>query len=63
MGYRRLDYIFGGGVILVGVGNLFFGITNGFTDPTPLGSVFFRAGAFSYIVGALLVGYSLRHLI
>ncbi len=61
--YTIRDYMFGGGVFLIGLGNLMFGITNGFADQTPRGRVFFKVAMFSYIFGVSSVAYTLRYLI
>lgn len=39
------------GLILTGIGNAMFGITHGFSDPTPTGRLLFRIGAAAYIIG------------
>jgi len=61
--YRFRDYVFGGGVFLIGVGNLMFGATNGFSDPTPRGRILFKAGIFGYVLGILSTAYSMRYFI
>jgi hypothetical protein len=45
------------GIILVGLGMTLCGLTNGFTDHSPLGRQFKRIGAFSLIVGIAVTGY------
>jgi hypothetical protein len=45
------------GIIFIGVGMTLCGMTNGFTDHTPLGRKFKKIGAFLLIVGFPLVGY------
>ncbi len=61
--YKRRDYVFGGGMFLIGIGNLSLAVTNGFTNMSPQGRLIIRFGAFSYIVGILCAAYSMRHLV
>ena len=60
--YRYRDYIFGGGIFCIGVGNLLFGLTQGFTDTSPRGRLFFKVAMFAYLFGLLSTGYSMRYL-
>ncbi|MFV0388136.1 MAG: hypothetical protein ACK5NT_05215 [Pyrinomonadaceae bacterium] len=60
--YRYRDYTFGGGIGLIGIGNIMFGATNGFADQTPPGRIMFRVGVFSYLIGLLATVYSIRYL-
>ena len=61
--YRFRDLVFGGSLSMIGVGILAFGLTNGFADQTPRGRMLFKFGVFSFIIGILAFGYSMRHLI
>ena len=61
--YRYRGYQYGGGILLIGVGNVMFGITNGFADPTPPGRLFFKIGVMSYVVGILAVAYTMRYIL
>ena len=45
------------GFIMVGIGMISCGITNGFTDHTPLGRKLKRIGAFLLIVGITPIAY------
>lgn len=47
------------GFFATGVGNILFGLTNGFTDMTPAGSKLFRLALVAYAVGLPLIGYFL----
>ena len=47
------------GLVLVAVGNVLFGLTDGFSDSTPRGRLLFRIGATSYIVGIPIIAYFL----
>ena len=60
--YRFRQYVFGGGVFLIGIGNMFFALTNGFTDQSPKARFLTRFGIFSYILGFGSTAYSMRHL-
>jgi hypothetical protein len=51
------DRIFSCGLIATGVGFTFFGYTEGFTDPTPLGKLLYRIAMISFIVGIPIVLY------
>lgn len=57
--YKYRDYTAATGFILLGIGTIFFGITNGFSDITPTGRVLMKAGITLLIGGILLVGYVL----
>jgi len=61
--YRFRQYIFGGGLVCIGIGNLLFAFTNGFADTTPTGRFLFKVGAFAYLSGFGLVGYSMRYIL
>lgn len=45
------------GIIFIGIGMILCGMTNGFTDHTPLGRKLKKIGAFLLIVGLPLVVY------
>jgi uncharacterized membrane protein YidH (DUF202 family) len=51
------DRIFSLGLIASGVGFTFFGYTEGFTDPTPLGKLLYRIAMISFLVGIPIVLY------
>jgi energy-coupling factor transporter transmembrane protein EcfT len=45
------------GIFLVGIAMILCGITNGFTDHSPLGRKLKKIGAFLFIVGIPPIGY------
>ena len=51
------DRIFSFGLVASGIGFTFFGYTEGFTDPTPLGKLLYRIAMISFIVGIPIVLY------
>jgi len=51
------------GLLLIGIGNILCGITNGFMDFSPSGRLFRRAGIMAYIIGFLLFAYNIRRFI
>ncbi len=52
------DRIFAFGLVACGVGFIFFGFTEGFTDPTPRGKLLYRIAIISFIVGLPIVLYN-----
>ena len=52
------DRIFSFGLVVSGIGLTFFGLTEGFTDPTPRGKLLYRIAMISFIVGIPIVLYS-----
>jgi hypothetical protein len=54
--YTRL---FGVGFLFTAVGNILFGMTNGFTDMTPIGQKLFRFALVAYLVGIPIIVYFL----
>ncbi|MCB1024283.1 MAG: hypothetical protein KDB79_07830 [Acidobacteria bacterium] len=55
------DYIFAGGISMLGAGFIIFGITNGFADPTPRGRLLFRIAIPALLIGGVLTLYSMRY--
>lgn len=55
MGFRLLPLPIG--ILFIGIGMILCGMTNGFTDHTPLGRKLKKIGAFLLIVGIPLAGY------
>ena len=49
--------VFAFGLVACGVGFVFFGFTEGFTDPTPRGKLLYRIGIISFIIGLPIVLY------
>lgn len=47
------------GFFFTGVGNILFGMTNGFTDMTPIGRLLFRIALAAYVIGIPIIGYFL----
>jgi len=52
----RID---GAGFFFTGVGNILFGITNGFTDMTSTGRLFYRMALVTYVIGIPAIAYYL----
>jgi len=50
---------FASGFFFTGIGNILFGLTNGFTDMTPLGHKLYRFALLAYIIGIPIIGYFL----
>lgn len=50
---------FASGFFFTGIGNILFGLTNGFTDMTPLGQKLYRLALLAYIIGIPIIGYFL----
>jgi hypothetical protein len=59
--YMRM-YPFTAGLVFLGLGSAFCGITNGFTDYTPMGRLLWKLGIPILLLGLLLTGYSLIKL-
>ena len=51
------DRIFSFGLVASGIGFTLFGYTEGFSDPTPRGKLFYRIAIISFIVGIPIVLY------
>lgn len=51
------DRIFAFGLCATGIGFLFLGITEGFTDITPRGKILYRLGIIAFLVGLPIVIY------
>jgi len=51
--------IYCAGFFFTGVGNILFGMTNGFTDMTPLGRKLYRIALITYIIGIPIIIYFL----
>lgn len=62
-GYRMRDYSFGFGLFCLGLGSLFCGLTNGFTDYSPTGRMMWRLGVPILGIGLLLTIYGLYNSI
>jgi len=45
------DRMLSAGMVTFGVGFLFLGLTDGFSDPTPRGKLLYRIAIISFIVG------------
>ena len=55
----RFYYILGGGLVLLGGGSVFCGLTNGFTDHSPRGRKLNKVGLFLFLLGLLPTIYGL----
>jgi hypothetical protein len=62
-GLRPASRILGVGLFLTGIGNLTLGVTNGFSDPTPIGRLLFRMGTIAYLAGVPILGYGVYLLL
>lgn len=51
--------LFAVGFLFTGLGNILFGLTNGFTDMSPVGQKFYRLALLVYLVGIPLIGFYL----
>jgi hypothetical protein len=47
------------GFLFAGIGNILFGMTNGFTDMTPVGQKLFRLALAAYIMGVPVIAHFL----
>ena len=47
------------GFLFTGIGNILFGMTNGFVDMTPIGRLLYRLALVAYIIGIPLIAYFL----
>lgn len=52
----RID---GAGFFFTGIGNILFGITNGFTDMTSTGRLLYRLALVAYLIGIPVIAYFL----
>jgi hypothetical protein len=59
LGLKAWGRMYAVGFLFTGVGNILFGITNGFTDMTPTGRLLFRIALIAYIIGVPLIAYFL----
>lgn len=63
-GYLALNSwsrFFAVGFFFTGIGNILFGLTNGFTDMTPVGHKLYRLALLAYVIGVPIIGYFLYH--
>jgi hypothetical protein len=51
--------IYAAGFLFTGFGNVLFGMTNGFTDMTPVGRKLYRIALITYIIGMPIIIYFL----
>ncbi len=51
--------LFGAGFFFTGIGNVLFGMTNGFTDMTSPGRLLYRLALVAYLAGVPIIGYYL----
>ena len=55
--------VLGAGLIFFGLGCLFCGLTDGFTDPTPRGYAFRKLGFGAYLIGIPILAYATYYFI
>lgn len=55
----RISDIMSHGFVLLGVGAILFGFTDGFSDRTHRGQFLFKTGVLVFLAAALALGYSL----
>lgn len=58
VGYYWRTYTFAAGLVFLGLGGLFCGITNGFADYSPMGRLLWRIGLPIIFLGILITIYS-----
>ena len=47
------------GFVFTGIGNILFGITNGFTDMSPIGLKLYRLALGAYVIGVPVIAHFL----
>ncbi len=57
--YRFRMYPYGTGLFFTGVGGILCGVTNGFTDYTQRGRLFWKVGIIALLLGVPLVIYNI----
>lgn len=55
--------IAGVGLVLTGIGNVLFGLTDGFADMSPNGRIFYRIAILAYCAGLPILAYSIFKLL
>ena len=63
VGYSWRMYPFAAGLVFLGTGGVFCGVTNGFTDQTPTARLLWKIGILALLLGLLLTGYSMLKFI
>ena len=63
IGYKMRVYPLAAGLMFLGTGCAFCGITNGFTDYTPMGRLLLKLGIPTLLLGLLLTGYGVLRFI
>ena len=58
VGLRPGLLVFGAGLFFTGIGNVLFGLTDGFSDPSPNGRFLFRIGTIAYLAGVPILVYA-----
>lgn len=51
--------VYASGFLFTGLGNVLFGMTNGFTDMTPTGRKLYRIALITYLIGIPIIIYFL----
>lgn len=49
--------VFGASLLFNGIGSLFWGLTNGFTDMSPRGQLFYKTGILCFLIGIVIMIY------
>jgi hypothetical protein len=57
------DRMLSAGMITFGIGFLFLGLTEGFSDPTPRGKLLYRIAIISFIVGIPILALEASQMI
>jgi hypothetical protein len=63
VGYKWRMYPLGLGLASLGLGGVFCGVTNGFTDYSPMGRLLWKLGIPALLLGLLLTGYGMLRFI
>ena len=59
LGLKAWSRLYAVGFLFTGIGNVLFGVTNGFTDMRPFGRLLFRVALVGYIIGIPIILYFL----
>ena len=63
LGIHSFTRVLGVGLFFTGIGNILFGLTNGFVDMSATGRLLFRIAVFAYLLGIPLLAYVLFGLL
>ncbi|NNE66311.1 MAG: hypothetical protein HKN33_07070 [Pyrinomonadaceae bacterium] len=59
--FMPFQRFFGLGIGTLGAATILLGLTNGFSNPTPLGRIMFKIAVLLFPLGALMLVYYYRH--